>query len=62
MKTILDWELCVKEQKDIVHALQEFTKIDKMIREQLSAKLGRNDYKNHRYSEEVIITVGSNKR
>lgn len=52
----------MKEQKDIVHALKEFTKIDKMIREQLSAKLGRNDYKNHRYSKEVIITVGSNKR
>lgn len=42
-------------------ALVSITKIDTMIREQLSVKLGRN-HKNHRYSDEVIITVGSNKR
>lgn len=51
----------MKEEKDIVHTLK-FTKIDTMFREQLSAKLGRNDYKNHRCLEEVIDTIGSNKR
>lgn len=45
-----------------VHALKGFTKIYKMVRGQLSANLGRNNYENHRYSEEFIITVGRGSR
>lgn len=35
-----------------VHALKEFTKIDKMVREKLNASLGGN-HENHRYSEDL---------
>lgn len=45
--------------------LKEFAKIHKMIKGQLSAKLGRNNYKNHRYSKGFINSgelISSNSR
>ena len=44
----------MKEKKDTVYALKEFTNIHKTIRTQLSVKVGRKNYKNYGSSEEFI--------